>query len=355
MAYIQKVVTALPPVRLDQEQVLAMGRRILKGRIPFVDQALKLIANAGVENRHLVRTPDEILDNDTLSWRNEVYTESSIQLGGELMTRMFESGVVAPEDVDLIITTSCTGFMIPSVDAYLISRFRLRPDVKRLPITELGCAAGAMALSRAHDYLRAFPHHRVLILAIELPSLTYRTRDFRVANLVSAALFGDGAAGVLLSSEPGPCRILDTRTHFFYDTPEMMGFDLSESGFKIILDKKIPGLVAEKFVEPARAFVNDQPEFVTEGIQHHLFHPGGRRILDTLRDEFGLKESQVAASRKVLAEVGNLSSASVMWVLDEVLKTRPHGNGLMAAFGPGFNAELLALRFHASANDVPRG
>ncbi|CAM2009761.1 type III polyketide synthase [Acanthopleuribacter pedis] len=345
MSTIKVAATALPDVKLDQDQVLAMGRRLLKGKVPFVDQALRVIGNAGVDTRYLVKTPDEILDNPSLTWRNGVYHEAAIDLGTRVMDELLQRSGKRADQIDMIITTSCTGFMIPSVDAYLVNRFRMRSDVKRLPITELGCAAGAMALSRAREYLCAYPDHTVAVIAIELPSLTYRTKDFRMANLVSAALFGDGAAGLLLTNEPGGCRVNQSRTHFFHGTPELMGFDLGVEGFKIILDKSIPKVVKRDFVAPAKAFLAAQPRRYPEQPMQYVLHPGGRKILDTLRDEFGLQESDVAASRQVLARVGNLSSASVYWVLAEKLAQAVRGDGFMAAFGPGFNAEMLSLAF----------
>ena len=347
MAFVNYIGTALPDYHLGQEQVREMGKRILKGKVPFLDQALGLFTNAGVNDRYLVRDVNEILDNDSLGWRNNIFKEQSIALGTQLLDDMFEKTGTKPQDVDMIISTSCTGFMIPAVDAYMINHFRMRRDVKRLPLTELGCAAGAMALARARDYLKAFPHHKVVILAIELPSLTYRTKDFRVANLVSAALFGDGGAAVLLSGEEGPCELLENQTHFFYDTPELMGFDLTEEGFKIILDKKISDLVLTDFLEPVTAFLAAQG-FTPSDLRHFVFHPGGRRIMDNLQRIFELEDSDIEASRKVLREVGNLSSASVIWVLKETLSKNPEGLGLMAAFGPGFNAELLSANFRKS-------
>lgn len=345
MTYIQHVATALPEVCLDQEQVLAMGRRLLKGKVPFVDQALRLIANAGVDRRYLVKTPDEILDHPDLTWRNQVYHAAAIDLATQVMTRLLDQSGLRPDQIDMVVTTSCTGFMIPSVDAYLVNHFRMRQNVKRLPITELGCAAGAMALARVHEYLQAFPDHRVAVIAIELPSLTYRTKDFRMANLVSAALFGDGAAGLLVHGREGLCRVAATETHFFYDTPQVMGFDLGVEGFKIILDKRIPEIVKRDFMAPARAFLARQTRHFPSLPMQYVLHPGGRKILDTLRDELGLVEDDVAASRQVLAQVGNLSSASVYWVLAEKLKKGVRGDGFMAAFGPGFNAEMVALTF----------
>lgn len=345
MAFVNHICTALPEHLLDRERVMAMGKRILKGKVPFLDQALALFANAGVDTRFLVRDVDEILDKDDLTWRNQVFKRASIELGTRLLENMLAETGLAAREIDLIITTSCTGFMIPSVDAYLINSFHMRQDIKRLPITELGCAAGAMALARAREYLCAFPEHRVLVLAIELPSLTYQTRDFRIANLVSAALFGDGAAAVLLSGRPGACELLANQTHFFYDTPDLMGFDLNRFGFKIFLDKKITKLVRTDFRGPLMRFLERQ-RLCPKDIRHYVFHPGGRRILDTLKEILDLEEEDVRASRTVLREAGNLSSASVIWVLREILRSQPAGLGLMAAFGPGFNAELLTLRFH---------
>lgn len=344
MAYINALATALPPYPLDQEKVKEMGRAILKGKVPFLENALSLFTNAGVKERFLVRDVDEIMSNDSLGWRNQVFSQTSIEMGQELAESLLDRAGLQPRDIHKIITTSCTGFMIPSVDAYLINHFRMRQDIKRLPITELGCAAGAMALSQAHDYLRAYPDHNVLLLALEFPSLTFRNQDFRPANLVSAALFGDGGAGAILSNRPGSCKIRETRTHFYYDTPEMMGFDLSERGFKIILDKKISGLIHKEFLAPVRAFLADQ-NLSLDDLRHYVFHPGGRRIMDNLLDILGLEESDISASREVLQQVGNLSSASVLWVLDRVLRQKPEGLGIMAAFGPGFNAQLLTLDF----------
>lgn len=344
MAFVNALTTILPEHRVDQEDIRALGHRLLRGRVPFLDQALALFNNAGVDQRFFVRPLDELLEKPDLGWRNNVFSEASIDLGTRLLGDLLEKTGTRPDEIDLIITTACTGFMIPSLDAFLINALRMRQDTKRLPITELGCAAGAMALSRAREYLQAYPDHKVVVLALELPSLTVQMDDFRMANIVSGALFGDGGAAALLSNEPGPCRLLANQTWFFYDTPEMMGFDLDAKGFRIILDKKISGLVADHFEEPCRAFLGKQ-SLTPEDIDRFVFHPGGRRIMDSLQKVFKLRDEELAISRRVLREVGNLSSASVLWVLKETLTERPNGHGLMAAFGPGFNAELLTCRF----------
>lgn len=344
MAFIQHIETVLPDFVLSQDKVREMGKRILKGKVPFLNQALNLFTNAGVGERRLVKDVNEILDNDDLGWRNQVFHEQSIVLGTKALENLFAKSGVDPKEIDLIITTSCTGFMIPSLDAYLMNHFNMRSNTKRLPITELGCAAGAMALSRAYEYLKGFPDHKVIILAMELPSLTYQTRDFRMANLVSAALFGDGGAALLLNGKGGAVQVKASQTHFFHNTLSLMGFDLNSHGFKIILDKGIPELIDNGFDSLLDDFLASQ-NCSRADIKHWVFHPGGRRIMDSLRDVLSLKEEQMSVSREVLRQVGNLSSASVYWVLAKTLEISPHGLGVMGAFGPGFNAEILLLEF----------
>lgn len=348
MSYIDCVTTAQPEHELTQERVLELAREVLRGKVPFVDQALGLFERAGVESRRLVCDVDTLLEHRSLKWRNDTYIEACRRLGVRLLEDLLERSGTAPQEIDVLITTSCTGFMIPALDADLINHFRFRPDVRRLPFTELGCAAGAMALSRAHDHLRAYPEHRVAVLAVEIPSMTYLAGDLSVANLVSCALFGDGGAAALVRGDRGALRILDTRTHFFYDTPEMMGFDLTDEGFRIVLDKRVPQLLEEE-LEPALDGFFQQTGVTRSDIRSFLFHPGGRRILDTIRDVLGLSEADVALSRRTLAEVGNLSSASLLWVLSKALAGEASpGLALLGAFGPGFNAELLLGRFEAA-------
>lgn len=344
MSFVESVTTAVPPFELPQEKVVELARQLLKGRVTSLDQALGLFLNAGVEKRHLVREVEVLLENRSLKWRNDTYIEECRRLGVELMTALLEKTGTDAGEIDVLITTSCTGFMIPALDADLINHFRMRPDVRRLPFTELGCAAGAMALSRAHDHLIAHPEHKVAVLAIEIPSMTYLRGDLSVANLVSTALFGDGGAAALVTGEKGPLEILATRTHFFHDTPQMMGFDLTDEGFRIILDKRVPQLLEERLPGVVKSFLS-QSGIEPGQIRNYLLHPGGRKILDTLRDLFALEESDLAPSRDTLREVGNLSSASILWVLSKALDGQGRqGYALLGAFGPGFNAELLLGR-----------
>ncbi len=324
LSFVDCVTTALPPHQLSRDQVRELARSQLHGKVAFLDQALALFDNAGVESRRLVREVDVLLEHRSLEWRNNVYVEECRKLGIELLGDLLEQTSTRPEEIDLLITTSCTGFMIPALDADLINHFRLRSDVRRLPFTELGCAAGAMSLSRAHDHLRAYPDHKVAIIAVEIPSMTFLSGDLSVANLVSAALFGDGGAAALMRGDRGRFEILDARTHFFHDTPEMMGFRVTDEGFSIVLDKRVPQLLERELPAAVERLPREQRGRARATCATSCFHPGGRKILDTVHDLFGLADDDLALSRETLREVGNLSSASVLFVLEKALaRPRP--------------------------------
>ena len=344
MSFVHSVVTTVPDFELTQEQVVEIGRDALKGRVPFLDQALDLFRNAGVDTRYLVRSPQVLLEHHGLKWRNDVYIEECKRMGIQLLNGLLERTHLVPAEIDLLVTTSCTGFMIPALDSFLMNHFEMRPDTRRLPFTELGCAAGAMALSRAHEHLLAFPDHRVVIVAIEIPSMTYLHQDMSVANLVSVALFGDGGAAALVDGSRGPLEILACRSHLFEDSAEMMGFDLTDDGFRIILDKRVPDLLREKLPPVIDSFLAACGVERAE-IRNYLFHPGGRKILDTVAELFDLDEDDLRSSRETLRQVGNLSSASILWVIEKALSGQGQdGYALLSAFGPGFNAELLLSR-----------
>jgi alkylresorcinol/alkylpyrone synthase len=248
----------------------------------------------------------------------------------------------------MIVTVSCTGFMIPSLDAHLIELMGFRPNVRRLPLTELGCAAGAMALARAWEYVRAFPDKTVLIVSVELPTLTFQRRDLSQANLISCVLFGDGAAAALVTGRPakGPV-ILDTDTYTFPHSLDAMGFALRDNGFHIVLSKDVPQMVRERIKGLVDGFL-EQRGLAREQIAAFLLHPGGQRLLSYIEEQLGLCRCDTELSWDVLGQYGNLSSATILFILDAWLtrRTMRAGDyGLAAAFGPGFSAELLLLKW----------
>jgi len=311
--------------------------------------ARRVFRNAAVQTRYGCRPLLELVHPLSVTAASALYRQYSCTLGEQVARECLAQAHVDPDEIDLIITTSCTGFMIPSLDAYLANALGFSSHVRRLPVTELGCAAGASALARAFDYLRAFPEHTVLVVAVELPSLTFQVRDLSPANIVSSALFGDGAAAVLLRGEgrAGRPRILATESTLFPCTTDLMGFALKDTGLHIILSAEIPEVVCDQVPGLLTKFLGNQGVAITD-LSHFLLHPGGRRVLDGLAQRLGLFSAQTAVSRAILRDYGNLSSVSVLFILDRFL-TREYARsgdlGLLLAFGPGFSAEALLLRW----------
>jgi len=349
MATLHSSATAHPPYRYNQGEVIAALPLWLNGERRLLTLAQRVFENAAVDTRYGCRPLLDLAQPLSVTETTRLYRQYACQLGGVVVRESLERANVVPKEVALIIMTSCTGFMIPSLDAYLANTLSFSPRVKRLPVTELGCAAGGVALARAFDYLRAFPHHTVLVVAVELPSLTFQFQDLSPANVVSSALFGDGAAAIVLSGEPlpGRPRVLAAESTLFPQTTEVMGFDLRDSGFHIVLSAEIPELVCAEVPQLVKRFLGDHDVSVDD-ISHFLLHPGGRRVLEGLVECLGITPELATVSKAILRDYGNLSSASVLYILDRFLtteQTQTGDLGLLLAFGPGFSAESLLLRW----------
>jgi alkylresorcinol/alkylpyrone synthase len=246
---------------------------------------------------------------------------------------------------------SVTGIASPSLDARLVNRMGMSPRIKRIPIFGLGCVAGAAGIARAADYVRAFPHHVAALLSVELCSLTIQKEDVSMANLISSALFGDGAAAVIVTgserSYPG-AEILDTRSVFYPQTEHIMGWDISEKRFQIVLSPTLPQLIVDHLGHDVDDFLADNG-LARRDIGRWILHTGGPKILEATGTALGLSKEEMGASWECLRKVGNLSSASVLLVLEEVFKRRRPEAGtysLLAAMGPGFCSELVLLRWN---------
>lgn len=349
MATVCATATAHPPYRYEQEEISRSLTLWLPENDPRLPFARRVFANAAVETRYGCRPLYDLVQPLSLSDTSKLYRTFMCQLGTEVTRTCLAHAQIEAAAVDLIITTSCTGLMIPSLDAYLVNTLSMSPHVKRLPLTELGCAAGAAALARAFEYLHAFPSQRVLVVAVELPSLTFQVGDLSPANIVSSALFGDGAAAVLLqgSARAGRPRIVATQSTLLPHTTELMGFDLRESGLHIVLSAAIPTVVCTALPPLVTRFLGSHGLSVRE-VRHFLLHPGGRRVLDGIAACLDLPPQQTQVSRTILRHYGNLSSAAVLFVLDRFLgteETQPGDWGLVVAFGPGFSVEMLLVRW----------
>ncbi len=336
----------VPPHVLTRDTLKDALTDALGPDFPNLGRLLRIAEHSGIERRHLVRPLRETLMAEDFGTRNDVYVRESKRLVEDAARAALENADVEPEDIDLIITTSCTGFMIPSVCAHLMPALGFRPTTKRLPITELGCAAGTVALSRAREFIACYPGANVLVVAHELCSLTYQPGDRTMQSLVGALLFGDGAAGVVVRGDgraPDRGLRLDVNASFLFpDSWGYMGFDVRASGLHLILDRGIPGAV-ERRVKPVLEHFLHEHGLVPADVEFFCLHPGGRKVLDELARVFALDPEDTRASRDCLAEVGNLSSASIFVVLQNLFDryTPRHGaTGLLTAFGPGFAAEM---------------
>jgi alkylresorcinol/alkylpyrone synthase len=345
---IAATATALPPHTITRDDVKYYLGRVFDIPERKLEAMMSIVDNAQVYKRHAIFPIDYTVEPRPLSKTNEEYIEHAVKLGREAAEKCLERANLKPEDIDLIITVSCTGFMIPSLDAHLINLMGFRSNVRRMPFTELGCAAGAMALGRAAEFLKARPGGNVLIIAVELPSLTFQRKDISQANLISSILFGDGAAAVVVSGNGarGP-KILVSETYTFPDSLGAMGFDLKDSGFHILLAKDVPEMIGAKIGELVSNFLKRHGR-TREEIKGWILHPGGARLLGNVETELGLTKCDTQPSWDILGNVGNLSSATILFILQEWLEKRPLNAGeyaVAAAFGPGFSAEFLLLQW----------
>ncbi len=314
----------------------------------FRRKILKIFEGAGVDKRFSIMAPEEVFTSTSFEDKNNIYIREMKKLGNNVLRKALNNANWKPESLDFIITVSCTGIMIPSLDAYLINELELRRDITRLPVTEMGCAAGISGMIYARNFLKANPGKRAALVAVESPTATFQLEDFSMANMVSAAIFGDGAACVLLSSEEeaiGP-EIIAEEMYHFYDATHMMGFHLSNEGLQMILDQTVPATISEHFPDIIHPFLEKNNSDITK-VQHLIFHPGGKKIVQTVSELFGTLGKNIDDTREVLRLYGNMSSVTVLYVLERFLeKSIPKGDqGLMLSFGPGFSAQRILLQW----------
>ena len=346
---IKTVATQLPPFSQATEETIPLVKMWLQGQeARFQRKVIKIFEGSGVDRRYSIMNPEEVFTNTDFESKNEIYTREVKKLGKQSLHKALQQASWNATDIDFIITVSCTGFMIPSVDAYLINELQLRDDVVRLPVTEMGCAAGVSGMIYAKNFLKANPGKRAAVIAIEAPTATFQLEDYSMANIVSAAIFGDGAACVLLSSnqqDSGP-KLLDEAMYHFYDATQLMGFKLVNTGLQMILDKDVPQTIANHFPDIIHPFLKQNNKTIDD-IDHLIFHPGGKKIVQTVEDLFGSLGKNIDDTKEVLKLYGNMSSVTVLFVLERFLKKniKTGDLGLMLSFGPGFSAQRILIEF----------
>ena len=347
---IVSATSAFPKHYYSQEMLFEALQQYWGDQLEKREVLRRLHKNVGVEGRFLSLPIDAYSKLRTWGEANDHWIRTAQELGHCAISRAVTAAGLDVRDIGALFFASVTGLCSPSIDARLINRMGLSPNIRRVPMFGLGCVAGAAGIARAADYVRAYPGQVAVIFAVELCSLTLQRHDMSMANLISSGLFGDGAAAVVVAGSDcglqGP-KILGTRSVFYPDTEEMMGWDISEKGFRIVPSPEVPDLIR-------RQLANDVDSFLAElghsrkNIASWVMHTGGPKVLQATALALDLENGELAASWDCLRRTGNLSSASVLVVLEEVMKHRrpaPGALGLLAAMGPGFCSELVALEW----------
>jgi alkylresorcinol/alkylpyrone synthase len=341
---------AFPPHYYDQEQLLAAFRAHWEGGPLNLERLDALHRSVKVGGRYLALPIEGYLALRGFGDSNDAWISVARDVGEAAVRRALEEASVGPEDVDAFFFVTITGVSAPSLDAHLTNRLGLPPRVKRVPIFGLGCMAGAAGIARAADYLKAYPDHVAVLLSVELCSLTLQRDDLSISNLIASGLFGDGAAAVVLGGRsralPGP-RVLATRSVFYPDTERVMGWDVSDHGFRIVLSADVPEMVRSYLRRDIDSFLADHG-LSRDRIARFIAHPGGPKVLEAMAAALELDAQELEPAWRSLREVGNLSSASVLLVLRDVLRNAPPARGsygLVFAMGPGFCSEFVLIRW----------
>jgi alkylresorcinol/alkylpyrone synthase len=352
---IASAASAFPKYYYTQKVLLEKLQDFWGTRLKNPLTLARLHKNVTVDGRYLAIPAEEYLDIHTWGQANDIWIRVAQELGEQALCRALQNAGLDTQDLGCLLFTTVTGVASPSIDGMLINRMGLPAHIRRTPIFGLGCVAGAAGIARASDYVRAYPKQAAALVSVELCSLTIQREDLSVANLISSGLFADGSAAVIVTGDEfeaahpqisGP-SIVATRSIFYPDTEEMMGWNISEKGFRIILSTEVPNLMRENLGPDVDAFLADNG-YKRSDLKSFVLHTGGPKVLDAAADSLGLHNGELDASWDCLRKVGNLSSASVLCVLEDVMKNRrpePGTLGLLAAMGPGFCSELLLLRW----------
>jgi len=358
MPKIQSVSTFEPPFEVKQEAAVELTRSLFSEKFKDIERLLRVFQNGDIEKRDVCMPLDWYGKHHDFEERNELYIAHAVEFGAAAIRKCLDGegmldGPVAEREIDAIFFISSTGLATPSIEARIMNRLPFRDDVKRIPIWGLGCAGGAAGISRAFEYCQAFPEAKVLVLAVELCSLTFQKDDYTKSNLVGVSLFSDGVACALVtgdrssisSSYPKPA-ILSTTSKLMPDSEDVMGWDIKNNGLYVVFSKSIPSIITNWLGPFVHEFL-DRNELSQKEITHFIAHPGGKKVLQAYEEALHFDSTKTEISRNVLRQHGNMSSPTVLYVLKEFMNQSPSKGeyGLMAALGPGFCGELLLLRW----------
>jgi alkylresorcinol/alkylpyrone synthase len=352
MPHILSVRSAFPPNYYSQADLAGGLLAMVEGGRAKAEpeRVRKLFSAVKVEGRHLALPLERYRQLSGFEERNRAWLEAALPLGEAAVASALDAAGLAAGDVQLFVSSTVTGLAVPSLEARLMNRLPFAPDCRRLPLFGLGCVAGAAGISRIHDYLHGHPTHAALLLCVELCSLTFQPRDASLANVVACALFGDGAACVVMVGDEHPLarraklEVAATRSALFPNTERVMGWDIVDDGFRVVLDGSVPELARTALAQSLRSFLATH-ELAPRDVTRWIAHPGGPAVIDAMERGLELAPGTLDHSRDCLARIGNMSSASVLVILEESLaQEHGAGPGVLLAMGPGFCAELVLLK-----------
>lgn len=349
MPKIISVGTSAPPFKYRQEEIREAALEHFQLGLRETRRLISVFDHVGVSQRCFCVPLEWFRRSHPFGEKNNLYIRWAEELSVQAISRCLERVGAAPGDIDQLVFVSTSGMSTPSIDAKLINRMGFRPDVLRTPIFGLGCAGGAGGIARAAEFARARPRQRILLVSVEISSLTFQPGDFTKSNLVASALFADGAASVLIEGDEGGADGLEILAHqsvLWRNTLEVMGWDFTESGLRVIFAKSIPSLLKKHLRQDLQQFL-EAHEIELSQLSRFAVHPGGAKVLESFQESLDLGKADLDASRLILDRCGNMSSPTVLFILEEQLQRRefrPEELGVCAAFGPGFSAELVLLK-----------
>lgn len=352
MPHLQSVATVLPRYEIAQSAVQARVAGHFAPAFPAINRYLPIFRHANIDTRYMVRPLEWWDEPRSFGTCNNVFIEEALLLGRQAILACLEQAGLGVSEIDHLIVVTTTGLAAPSLDALLIQDLGMNRHVRRTPIWGLGCAGGLGGLARAADYVRAEPTHRVMLLNVEFCSLTYLAQDLSKRNLIATSLFGDGVAAVLVSGDDAPSlparspQIIDTLSTLYPDSADIMGWNVIDGGFEVVFSSRIPSIVRDEFPPLLHEFLA-RHGLTQADIGRFLLHPGGAKVIAAYEEALALPPAALEVTRQVLRRYGNMSSATIFFVVEEALRQAPLAPGeygVMAVFGPGFSAELALVR-----------
>ena len=354
MPHVVATATGFPPHYYSQDEISTALQELWAQHGVNPARVARLHENTTVEGRYIAVPKDEYYPLRGWEGPNAIFARLAVDLGEQVLTALFETAGLRAEDIGLLAFASTTGIAIPTIDARLMNRLPFGTGTKRLPLFGLGCVAGAVGTARVNDYLRGHPTEAAVLLAEEFCSLTIQKHDVSIANLIACGLFGDAAGAVLLVGDdhpladaPGVVEVVATRSVFFPNSEHYMGWEIKETGMQVLLSADVPEASRTAISAAIEAFLAEH-DLTVDDVGRWISHPGGPKVIEALEAGLGLGGTTLQRSRDVLRQVGNVSSVSVLLILDAVLREEPPEPGtwgLMLAMGPGFVAELVLLRW----------